>query len=184
MNPGIKIKSLYILVGVLLLINIATLGFIWYTTVNVKAELEKHPPRPDNKGSFLADELGFTGEQLNRFDTLKREHHQGVQKIMEQTKELKDQLFECIKTGDDAKAKELAGKLSENNKAMELLTYEHFKEVRNICNENQKIKFDRILVDLVRGLEAQSPPPMGAPPPGDRRPPGDRPPPGERPPGR
>lgn len=184
MNPGLKIKSLYILVGVLLLINIATLGFIWYTTVNVKAELERHPPRPDNNNSFLADELGLTGEQLNKFDTLKSEHHQGVQKIMGQTKELKDQLFECIKTGDDAKAKELAGKLSENNKAMELLTYEHFKEVRNICNENQKIKFDRILVELVRGLEAQSPPPMGAPPPGDRRPPSDRPPPGERPPGR
>ncbi len=144
MNPGIKIKSLYILVGVLLLINIATLGFIWYTTVKVKAELGIHPPRPDKNNSFLADELGLTGEQLNKFDTLKKEHHEGVQKIMTQTKELKDELFECIKKGDDAKAKDLAEKLSENNKAMELLTYEHFKEVRSICNEEQKVKFDRI----------------------------------------
>jgi hypothetical protein len=184
MNPGLKIKSLYILVGVLLLINIATLGFIWYTTIKIKTEQEMRPPRPDNKGSFLADELGFTGEQLNKFDTLRKEHHQRVQKIIREAKELKDQLFDCIKTEDDAKAKEFAGKLSENNKAMELLTYEHFKEVRKICKEEQKVKFDRILIELVRGLEAQSPPPMGAPPPEDRRPPGDRPPPGERPPGR
>lgn len=165
MNPGLKIKSLYILVGILLLINVVTLGFIWYTSVYVRMGPPMNPPGPEGKNSFLADELGFTGEQLNKFDILKKEHRQGVQNIMQQTKELKDQLFDCIKTGDDVKAKEIAGKLSENNKAMELLTYEHFKEVRAICNEDQKVKFDRILIELVRGLEAQSPPPRGDRPP-------------------
>ncbi len=178
MNPSIKIKSLYILVGVLVLINTATLGFMWYT--KARTEQDVRPPRPESRNSFLVDELGLTGEQLNRFDTLKKKHHKEVLKITQQTKELKDGLFECIKTGDDAKAKEFAGRLAENNKAMELLTYEHFKEVRGICNEEQKVKFDRILIELVRGLEAQSPPPLNAPPPEDRRLPGDRPPPGER----
>jgi Spy/CpxP family protein refolding chaperone len=184
MNPGLKIKSLYIIVGLLLMINVATLGFIWYTSFKLRVEPPLNPPRQDSSNSFLADELGFTGEQSQKFEALKKEHRQGVQNIMQQTKELKDQLFECIKTGDDAKAKELAEKLSENNKAMELLTYEHFKEVRKICNDEQKVKFDKILIELVRGLEAQSPPPNGHPP-GERPPQGDRPPPpGDRPPGR
>jgi len=182
MNPGLKIKSLYILVGVLLLVNIATLGFIWYTSFKLRLEPPLNPPRPDSSNSFLADELGFTGEQSQKFDVLKKDHHQAVEKIMQQTKELKDQLFDCIKTGDDAKAKEMAAKLSDNNKAIELLTYEHFKEVRKICSDEQKVKFDKILIELVRGLETQSPPPNG-PPPGERPPHGDRPPPpGDRPP--
>lgn len=180
MNPGLKIKSLYIITGLLLLINVATLGFIWYTSFKLRVEPPLNPPRPDSSNSFLADELRFTGEQAQKFESLKKEHRQGVQNIMLQTKGLKDQLFDCIKTGDDVKAKELAQKLSENNKAMELLTYEHFKEVRKICSDEQKVKFDKILIELVRGLEAQSPPPQG-----ERPPQGDRPPPpGDRPPGR
>jgi mevalonate kinase len=175
MNPGLKIKSLYVIVGILLLINVATLGFIWYTSFELRVEPPLNPPRPDSSNSFLADELGFTGEQSQKFEALKKEHHQGVEKIMQQTKDLKDQLFDCIKTGDDTKAKEIATKLSDNNKSIELLTYEHFKEVRKICNDKQKEKFDKILVELVRGLEAQSPPPMR--PPRGNRPPGERPPP-------
>ena len=176
MNPGIKIKSLYILVGVLLFINIATLGFIWYTTIKVKTEQEMHPPRPDKNNSFLSDELGFTGEQSQKFEVLKTEHRRGVENILGQTKELKDGLFDCIKTGDEAKAKEIAGKIAENQRALDLLTYEHFKEVRKICNNEQKNKFDRILKELIRGIDAQAPPPNG-PPPGNRPPPpGDRPP--------
>jgi len=184
MNPGLKIKSLYILVGVLLLVNVATLGFIWYTSFKLRAEPPLNPPRPENKSSFLAEELGFSGEQSQKFDSLRNYHHQSVETIMEQTRKLKDELFNCIKTGGDAKAKEIATKLSENNKAIEMLTYEHFKEVRKICNDQQKEKFDKILIELVRGIEIQKAPPNG-PPPREKLPQGDwSPPPGERPPRR
>lgn len=182
MNPGLKIKSLYILVGVLLLVNVATLGFIWYTTIKVRTE-QVIPPGPENEKSGLASELNFSKEQIQKFEVLKKEHHTGVENVLVQTKELKDQLFDCIKTGDDAKAKELATKIADNNKTLELLTYEHFKEVRKICNDEQKEKFDRILKQLVRGIELQNPP-GNRPPPGDRPPRGDRPPPGEEPPPR
>lgn len=184
MNPGLKIKSLYIIVALLLMINAATLGFVWYTTFNLRVNPPLNPPRQDNGKSFLAEELGFTGEQSQKFEALKKEHHEGFEKIMNQTKDLKDQLFECIKTGDDAKAKEIAAKLSDINKSTELMTYEHFKEIRKICSEEQKVKFDRILKDLVRGLETQSPPLNGMQQ-GQRPPRGDRPPhPEDRPPGR
>jgi len=176
MNPGLKIKSLYILVGVLLLINIATLGFIWYTTIKNRPGQPFNPPRPDNKGSFLANELGFTGEQSQKFEVLKTEHRRGVENILGQAKEFKDGLFDCIKTGDDVKAKEFAGKIAENQRTLDLLTYEHFKEVRKICNNEQKDKFDRILKELIRGIDAQAPPPNGPPPEDRPPPPGDRPP--------
>jgi protein CpxP len=183
MNPGLKIKSLYILVGILLLINVATMSFIWYTKIITEQQI--NPPRPDNNRSFLADELGFTGEQSQKFEVLKQEHRRGVEIILSETKELKDKLFDCIKTGNDSKAKELSGKIAEKQSALEILTYEHFKEVRKVCNDEQKVKFDKILVELIRGLETKSPPPNGAPPPEDRRPPGDRPPPPDgRPPGK
>lgn len=176
MNPGTKIKSLYILVGILLIINFGTLAFVWFAAGKLRSEFEVHPPNPENGSSFLANELGLTGAQLEKFDTLKKGHRLMVQNIMLKTKELKDELFECIKTGNDSRAREIARMLSANNEAMEMLTYEHFKEVRQICNDEQKVKFDKILAELVRGLEAQSHPPFGLPPRDDKRPPEDRPP--------
>ena len=177
MNPGLKIKSLYIIVGVLLLINIATLGFIWYTGLQSRIGPPRIPPMQDGKNSFLANELGFTKEQAESFDSLKNEHRRGMEKILGQTKEFKDQLFECIKTGDDARAKVLSEKIADNQKATELLTYEHFKDIRKICNEQQREKFDRILKELVRGIGVQGPPGDGRQPDG---PPPEGPPPERR----
>ena len=115
MNPGLKIKSLYIIVGLLLLINIATLGFIWYTSFNLRGRPPLNPPRQDSSKSFLAEELGFTGEQSQKFEALKKEHHQSVEKIMGQTKELKDQLFDCIKTGDANNGPTIVGDIHTNH---------------------------------------------------------------------
>jgi hypothetical protein len=75
------------------------------------------------------------------------------------------QLFDNIKNKNTNNADSLTQLIANNQKQIELVTYKHFSQVRDICTDAQKTEFDKIIGDVTRMMNGPHP----GPPPGDRQ---------------
>lgn len=156
-------KFLKIIIALLLLINISTVAFMWFIK----------PERRDDIGGFFNKELHFTKQQQQQFETLRDEHRKDRESLKEANKKAHDNYFNLLKnqTVDSVAIKNDIAEILKIKQKEELLTFNHFRKVRAICDDNQKKKFDEIINQAAR-MMAPNPPHDGhRPPRGEDRPP-------------
>jgi hypothetical protein len=156
-------KVFYLLMIVLVTLNLITIGFLWMYKFKEHPQIQQPPPPPAGK-IMLEQELRFSKEQAEKFDKLRIEHSTSARKIVDDIAMLKENLFETIKEngGDDSKATKIADEIGNKQKELDLITYNHFKDIRNLCDERQRERFDLILKDISKMIGPQNPP--GQPP--------------------
>ena len=134
------------LIGILILANIATLMFFW---IGHLKNQKNHSPK-----EFLAKSLHFSESQKNAYFELAKDHNESANKIREQIKINKEELFQLLKSEkiDDSIKKNAALKISISIQALDMLTFEHFKKVRALCTEEQKPKFDELIQKMVNSV--------------------------------
>jgi len=134
------------LIGLLILANIATLTFFWIG--HLKNQRNNSPKE------FLAKSLHFSETQKNAYFELAKDHNESANKIREQIKINKEELFQLLKSEkiDDSIKKNAALKISISIQALDMLTFEHFKKVRALCTEEQKPKFDELIQKMVNSV--------------------------------
>jgi hypothetical protein len=116
------------------------------------------PPQHDGK-MFLAEELKFSPEQAEKFAQLRDKHFTATRKLIDDMHKSMVDMMEQVKTKEgDAKAEEYASKTSAIQKELQLLSYKHFKSIREICDDKQKEKFDIIMKDAAIMMGPKSPP--------------------------
>ena len=144
MNDLLKIKLLYGLVAILIVINMSVIGFIMI-----------HPPGGP-RGGYPADrvvqELQFSAEQTKEFEKLREEHHAALAKVHKQSRALHDVLFAQLTTGtaDHSVADSIINAIGEITKIDESITYYHLAQLRTVCTPSQQKKFDAMIVHAVR----------------------------------
>ena len=134
------------LIGMLILANIATLTFFW---------IEHFKNQRDNSARhFLAKSLHFRESQKNTYFDLAKIHNESANKIREQIKIDKENFFQLLKSEHvvDSIKNNAALKISLSIKALDILTFEHFKKVRALCSEEQKPKFDELIQKMVNSV--------------------------------
>ena len=164
-----KNKLLFTTIILLVLINVSTLSLMWYWKIN-----EPHPPVFEPRGygpppegrEFLKEQLKLTDSQMETVDKIRDEHLMKIKKIREGMKDLKDKLFSNLSNpdADTNMLKEITNQIGTLEAKIDLITYNNFREVRKICTDEQKKKFDEIILDLMR-MNAPRPPGMRPPPP-------------------
>jgi Spy/CpxP family protein refolding chaperone len=179
MEPTTKNKILYVILGILIILNIISIGSMWMMRggdrmhspyglggphMQQSPEMQRqpgiHPPK-DGK-MFLAEELNFTPEQIEKFTKLRDEHFTSSRKILEEMHKSMDDMMEQLKSKDgNTKAEEYASQTAAKHKELQLSAYKHFKSVRDLCDEKQKEKFDSILKDIARMMAPPEPPQQG-----------------------
>lgn len=170
MTPS-KNKILIWAVIFLMIANVAVLATIWIMH-------NKQKPQRGTPSDYLVKELGLNDEQQNKLHALAKQHHEQSEQIKEQIKNARHDLFKLLQQPnvDDSAKKIAADNVAKNLEQLDLLTFDHFKQVRAICNPQQQKKFDEIIEDVLQMIASGPPsgPPQGndhMPPPGDRRPP-------------
>jgi len=110
---------------------------------------------------FIVEKLKFTGQQETAFDKLRTAHHDSIEILQEEGKKLRKTFFDGLKTdvADSTKLK-MADKIATNQKQIELLTYNHFVEVKKLCTPEQKLIFNDIIQEIIGRLGK---PPKGGP---------------------
>jgi Spy/CpxP family protein refolding chaperone len=179
-----------IIVIALVCINSLVLVLLWR---HGKPDLldGKHTPPQE----FLIKQLHLTRPQIEKFEILRRAHHQTVEDLNEKIKQLKDSLFKNL-SNTRVKQKtidSLTNKIGEDYALINKTTFNHFHDLRAILLPEQQEKLDEIMNQVLQMLNRTGPPngqgngAMPPPPPNngqpndggeqpDNRPPGPRPP--------
>ncbi len=173
MSDNGNLKVWQVLVGVLALCNMALLATLFFRPCG-------HPPAPDGRHpggdprDFIVETLHFSESQTKSFDSLVQLHRDSTRYFREEGRTLRKAMFDGLIDGAPA-SDEMAGKIADNQKKIELMTYRHFLAVRGLCNVDQQKGFANCIDDVLHMMTAgeQNGPP---PPPGMG---GHRPPPGQ-----
>ena len=169
--PLSKNKILVLAVILLMVANIALLATIWLT------HNKQRPPRgtPDD---YLIKELGLNDEQQTKYHDLVKQHRRQSEEIRGQVKDARHELFKMLSQPGiaDSTKKTAADNIAKQLEQLDLLTFDHFQQVRAICTPQQQKKFDEIIEDVLQMIASGPPPPRPPregeqPPPGDHRPP-------------
>lgn len=162
----------------LVALNVATLLTFWL----VKEKHGRPPGPPSGVIDFLTKELSFDSIQKQKLVELLEEQQQNMREIRRNNRGAKDKFFALLKQDaiPDSAIENAARESARYDSQMDVLTFKHFQQLRSLCNETQKKKFDSILQQVLHMI---APPPgggpRGGPPPNGEHPPHDGPPPGE-----
>jgi periplasmic protein CpxP/Spy len=119
-----------------------------------------HPPmgRPGddrergNPGNFIIEKLKFTDAQQKEFNKLKEAHHDSIEILQAEGKKLRKSFFQDLKSDSASHKYAIAAEIAENQKQIELLTYNHFEKVKKLCTPEQKEIFNSIIMEVVDRL--------------------------------
>jgi periplasmic protein CpxP/Spy len=162
-----NIRFYKVVIIILVLLNLGTLGFLWLA-----------PPRSGSlpergqAAEFLIRELRLTPIQRDEFGKMRDEHSARLSVLQEQDRKLHDRFFDAIflPVPDTSSVNMLCDSIAGVRKQMEMLTFEHFANLRQLLTINQRVKFQRVFrqaLDRVMPMPPAPPvPPPPPPPPG------------------
>ena len=155
-----KFRFLAISVVLLLLLNIGTLAYLFRT------HKDAEPGQPGRAvADFIIQQLQLDATQQEKFAEL-RDRHQGVlQAAHKEDRRLHDMYFNLLKTDnpDRKKADSISMLIADQRSLIEMATFIHFQELRKLCRDDQKKRFDATIDEIARRLGPKGPPP-GRPP--------------------
>jgi Spy/CpxP family protein refolding chaperone len=175
-----KQKLTNLLIIILVVINIASLSFIWYRQLQSPPPLPPHPKSPgiQHVNNFFGKELNLTLDQEKQFDKIRKEHVVKTNAMKDKMGGLRREILEdsFSDNPDTDKINKLAEKIGETQKDYEEFLSEHFRNLSAACNAEQKEKLKKIF------MTSLVPPPLPQPPVPRELKPGVKPPPPGRPP--
>lgn len=133
----------------LLLSNLLFIGFLFLKP-------KPHPPIGEGPKGLIIEKLQFSEEQIVQYNQLIEEHRKNVSQKEQALKEAKLDYYQTLNTGNPETALE---NLLEAQKQMEQIHYNHFNDIKSICNENQVPKFEDLVNELPRLFEPHKPHP-------------------------
>ena len=161
MNYFTKEKYLKLTILILVLLNLATVGGVWLTRKDDHRGPGKHmgAKRGGEKGK-LGRELGFSDTQNAQFERLRDGHKAQAMAIRDLMKKEKDTMFAMVSTAstDDSLWVFHAERIGALHIELETITFGHFRDIRQLCDDEQKPKFDAIIQEVSRHLERKGHP--------------------------
>ena len=149
------------MVAVLIVMNGCLL---FYFLDNGRGPGEQPPP---NRDKIIIEALELDRDQQEQFKQLKTEHHDRMMEINDQSNQLLEHYFSLLHDGRAEEKDTIEIRLAKLEQQRVSVTYAHFDDLKKLCHEDQKEKFDAFLPTLIEFIL-----PRGNrrnPPPHDRR---------------
>jgi len=142
-----KTKLLSVAVIGLLLINLATLGLMFFKQGPPYPE---HGPPGEGPKKIIMERLNFDAAQQEKYEVIIKEHRSKMRELNKNSRELHDELYSLLtlNTNDKAKADSIIQVIADNQKALDNLNFDHFQKIKVICNDKQLENFNGLVRDL------------------------------------
>ena len=140
-----RVKFLSLTIVALVILNIGVISFLLLG----KPRPEGRDGRPDK---IIIEKLQLNAKQIEEFEKLKRQHHEAVRSYQDSIRILKRSFIDALRTDhpDQEQAEKIAGDISGLQKKIEMATFIHFKSLRELCDERQKVLFDEFIQEIAR----------------------------------
>ncbi|WMJ72633.1 Spy/CpxP family protein refolding chaperone [Cytophagaceae bacterium ABcell3] len=138
------VKFLKIAVVLLLIINIATLTYMFYLSDRPTHERIRRPH------TMLIERLNMTEDQQEKYEQLRSEYRQELRTLRIEKMKARKQTFLLLQDTqpDTMKAQNLTREAADIQQQMELITFNHFKNIKNFLTEEQKEQFNEFVGEM------------------------------------
>lgn len=147
-------RNLLIIIGVLLLTNIAVLAYFLGQKKPGKPATSHGDGHKSGVAEMLQKEVGFNDEQTAQYKLLKEKQRETIRPMFDDMRKAKDSLFRLLsypETSDSLLSK-VADAIAQKQRALDLQTYNHFKKVRELCTPGQQPKYDSMVLRMFRKM--------------------------------
>lgn len=139
-------RTLLVIIAALLAVNIAGVILFFAKTPNGK-KMNFTEQRKNAMQNYLKNDCGFSAEQLVQYDSLSERHKRSMQPLFEQLRKEKEQRIQHLAQQQFA---DTAIRIAVNNtlvkqEEVETKMLAHLRDVRNLCDAEQLVKFDASL---------------------------------------
>lgn len=143
-----KVKILTIMVILLFIINVVTIAGTWRIIDPQTMRLITPPP---NTKDYIINKLGLDERQQEVFEELRTEHFEEMRELQHQIHKEKKSMFDLLKSASPDTAITYAhlAQIMQYEERLERITFEHFRKVRAICNDEQKQHLDAIIAQIM-----------------------------------
>lgn len=143
MNEQPKSKVLIIIIGILLIANIAMLAF-FIVTSKPKEYKKERTDRTAFVMDYLRNEVGFNPGQLARYDSLSKQHREQIKSTFKELSTERKDILSVLAAASfsDSAINTAANSLHDRQKVLELNMLKHVRDIRDICTEAQRPRFD------------------------------------------
>ena len=155
-----KTKLLTITVIGLLVLNLATLGFLFISG----PKGHKPPPdRPEGRQmprEIIIRRLHFDVNQQKDYDKIIQWHKGEIKRLDYEIREAKIGLYSQLKESQlDLKVKDsLIAVINTNQKQIETTHFKHFEDIKKLCNKDQLEDFNELTEELSKLFSPNKPP--------------------------
>ncbi|MFZ2340834.1 MAG: periplasmic heavy metal sensor [Bacteroidales bacterium] len=158
MKPENRTRMMIWAIVVLAVLNITTILTIMYhrhepgpeITVPVSGTIGEENSSVRFSGRWFRDELDLSAEQMNRFREFNPAFRQHVRNINLQLNDLRRKMLDEMSSpdSDSARLNSLADSVGYLHADLKRQTYRYYMNFKDICNEEQKEKLDRLFGEM------------------------------------
>jgi periplasmic protein CpxP/Spy len=144
-----KNKSLISIIIFLLIMNLAML--IFFLVLNNQSQRNSHVHDQNGISGVLQKDVGFTKEQLDIYQSLRKEQIDKIHSLFDELRKAKRDFYNLlyISQVSDSSVNRAADLIAEKQKTLDLQMFNHFEMVRNICTPDQLQKFDTTIKKVI-----------------------------------
>ena len=133
----------------LLIINVVLVYFLWTSK-------KRHPKskRGGDRGDWVVKELNLDDRQKEEHKKIKDAHFATLKPIFDSITSARKNLYGLINdsTVNDSAVSEYTRIIGEQHALVSRYTFDHFKQLRAICNPAQQMKLDTIVQKIVQDM--------------------------------
>lgn len=155
-----KIKLLTIAVIGLLVTNTVLVGFLLLKKQPVP--MEAMPPgKREGPKKIIMERLHFDASQSAQYELLIAGHRKAIRLLKDSISETKNDLYQSLQTDNFSGKDSLTGLLSQLQKRIETVHFDHFAQIKKLCRPEQLEAFNDLTHDLAFyfSTERKAPPP-------------------------
>ena len=164
-----KIKLLTAAVIGLFVLNLAIIGYLFLSNSTNTSYQNRIHQRPNE---LVIKKLHFNNEQRDLYKQLIQNHRRDINDLELKIRHTKHDLYRTLTEPqvDGILKDSLINTLGNYQKAIEIVHYNHFFEIRKMCSKEQLIAFNELTDELAKLFSNRQRPPHRRPPPPPFRP--------------
>jgi protein CpxP len=130
---------------------------IFFLVLNKPVPKNSHERDPNGMSGMLQKEVGFTKEQVDAYQALRKQHSDSIHMLFDNLRKSKTDFYNLMYSPQvaDSSVTKAADLIAENQKILDLHMLSHFKMVRNICTADQLQKFDTSIKKVITRMTAR-----------------------------
>jgi hypothetical protein len=148
-----KTKLFGVLAIAFFLLNLVLVAFIVFKKPH-------HPPLPrTGPKDLIIEKLDLDADQVKSYEALIPIHQMSMMEQRTKMGQIKKELYESLKNDAPHMDEKLKSELIVTETKLQQLQYNHFKDIKEICREDQLENFNALTEEIARLFSENVPPP-------------------------